>query len=300
MASAATDPQLTDERHEVRGRLERGFVASRDDCLREASRARKLAVLREDLLERLGVEGRKQLARRRALPVAIHAHVERTLRRRVAEAEAARGFVELMRGHAEVEHDPVDLERREIRGDVVETAERGLDQANALAKARRREAGTGFADRLGIEVESDEHAVRARAIENRVGVSAAAQGPVEDHGARLEVEESEGFGEKDGFVVGRGHHCGCLSSMWTVRSPRFASPSFAEEGGGEEEARLAGGAGGECVVREDVGASRDTYLRHVPPSNRAGDPMCPGNTPTSLLESRALQSPQKSYDPGVP
>src|SRR6185436_21084157 len=56
-------------------------------------------------------------------------------------------------------------------------------------------------ERIRIAIDPDERAVRRRAFEDRLGVSAVAEGAVEDASARSEVEPIEHAREEDGAVI---------------------------------------------------------------------------------------------------
>ena len=145
-----------------------------------------------------------------------HAHVERSVG---AEREAAPGLVELHRRDADVEHHPVDL-----FGIVVEPGERSVHQPQPAA-GRRFHVAPG-SDRVGVAV--DRHHRGAR-LENRLGVTACAEGAVYEGLTLAGCQRGKHFGQKYRNVTGRSanrgavpavtrHHSGCPPGFVPCRS----------------------------------------------------------------------------------
>ena len=125
-----------------------------------------------------------------------------------------------------------------------------------------------------VKVEADEQAVWACLRKDRLRVTAATERSVDDDRAGLEIETTEGFGEKNGLVVIRGHHSGRLSSngplgllgwQFARRIASSARPRRVEE---------------ECR-REEDGALRGTIFGTYPPVT-APETLCVPETPQPL------------------
>jgi hypothetical protein len=101
-------------------------------------------------------------------------------RRARAEAEATLGPIELMRGDAEIEQHAVDSDPSLFVSDLLEVTKRSLHETDAVAKGG--ESLAGLADRVGIDVEADQDSVGRGALEDRLGVTAAAERAVDDQG----------------------------------------------------------------------------------------------------------------------
>ena len=94
-------------------------------------------------------------------------------------------------------------------------------------------------------------------------MAAAAQRAVDDDGSGDESELSESFGEQDGFVVGHGRHGG---------ASRLCQ-------------HLAGWIPKEEGEKKMLGRPGTLVFGTYPPVTAPQTLSCPGNTPTSLLES---------------
>ena len=107
------------------GELQGGAIRRRrpvgDDGAGDAPRGALFAIVIEDVGDGLLVLLGEDVGRGAAL--VLHAHVERRV---VAQGEAARGFVELHGGDADVEHDAVEPGDSEPARDDVELAETSL------------------------------------------------------------------------------------------------------------------------------------------------------------------------------
>jgi len=103
------------------------------------------------------------------LPLArVHAHIERAV---ASETEAARGVVELRRGHTQVEQHPIHTLQAEA-----------FEYPGQFGEARVHHAKASVAysccsrDRLRILVERDQAPVRTQPVEDQAAVSAASKG----------------------------------------------------------------------------------------------------------------------------
>jgi hypothetical protein len=190
--SSPADAEPTDQIDEIRRGLQRRCIALCHDRTGKAPRAWKLTVFREDPLQIFGGQACEQRCGRFETALAIHAHVEGTLLPPV-EPKAPVGRVELMGRDAEVEHDSIDPCGTQFLGDVVEAPKGSLNELNALAEAF--ESLARFANRVAVEVESDQAAIWSGSFEDRGSVTAAAKGSVYDQGAGFEIELSESFVE---------------------------------------------------------------------------------------------------------
>ncbi len=127
----------------------------------------------------------------------VHAHVERS---GFFVGEAAGGVVDLGGGDADVGEDGVDV------GDIF-SGEDGGDGGEVVVVKREvagdfLEVDLGEGEVGGVEVDGDEFSGGSEAAEDFTGVSAEAEGAVEDGLARAWVEDAEEFGEEDGDVSG--------------------------------------------------------------------------------------------------
>ena len=127
----------------------------------------------------------------RARTVAPHAHVERPVE---PERKSARGFVKLHRRHAEIEHDAVGrgaaCDRRQIGEailDELEPAARFLDESGAPC------------DGVVIAIDAD-HA-RARRLQDRARIAAAAERRVDIEAAVADAEPVDGAAGEHGNVT---------------------------------------------------------------------------------------------------
>ena len=214
--SAASNAQTADQIDEILGRFEGSGVALRHDRSGEPSRTGKLTILRENPLQVFDRQIREQRGSSLESAASVHSHVQGALAPDV-ESESALRSIELMGGDAEIEHDAVNREGTQFVGDVVEAPKGGLNELNALAE--RLESRTCFADGVRIEVQTDQAAVRCGLFEDCGGMATASKRSIHDEGAWFEIELSESFGEEDGFVVGRGHHRGCLPTVRPLGLP---------------------------------------------------------------------------------
>ena len=106
----------------------------------------------------------------------IHPHVERRV---VGVGEAALGTVELHRRDAEVEQDRVGAEP--ALGELLECPRERAAQHRQL-DARRQRAGERLEvrRRIGIAVDRDDLAAAAQVLREQRGVTAAAEGAIDD------------------------------------------------------------------------------------------------------------------------
>jgi hypothetical protein len=114
--------------------VRKGASRAANDLAREPTRARLVAVLAEDADELLVARRVEQLPALGARRRATHAHVER---RAFPEREAARRVVDLMRGDAKVEQDPVEAKVGD-RGDGVDRGVVSLVGGEATASGGGR------------------------------------------------------------------------------------------------------------------------------------------------------------------
>ena len=120
-------------------------------------------------------EGIHQIARRNAL-LRIEAHVERAL---VTEGEPAFRLIELERRQPEIEQDAVERHDSSLSGNGGEIGEVGADRDEALGDGWVLSQRTCAVDRGGIGVEGENGPVRRRSLEQRPGMTAAAEGAVQ-------------------------------------------------------------------------------------------------------------------------
>ena len=115
-----------------------------------------------------------------------HAHVERPVLR---EAEAARGIVELRRGHAQIEQDAVELE---TGFDLVRTIRQGGKRREKNRHARiGSEARPGLRDGRGIAIEAQQTTVRDEVLQNRPCMSASPKSGVQVGATRPYVQPGQ-------------------------------------------------------------------------------------------------------------
>ena len=97
------------DRGELPGARDRRLATTLDDRFGDPPTGTLLAIAIDDRGERSLVGAIDHISRR--LAIIRHAHVERTI---LGEGEAAFGVVELLRRHADVEHDAVQLVYRDL------------------------------------------------------------------------------------------------------------------------------------------------------------------------------------------
>jgi hypothetical protein len=214
--SAPPDAQTAYQIDEILGRFQGSGVALRDDRSREPPRTGKLTILRENALQVFDRQICEQRGGRLESTASVHSHVEGALAPDI-ESKTALRPIELVGGDAEIEDDAVDRDGTQFVGDVVEAPKGGLNELNTFSE--RLESRTCLADGVGIEVQTDQTAVRCGLFEDCGGMATASKRSVHDEGAWFEIELSESFGEEDGFVVGRGHHRGCLPTVRPLGLP---------------------------------------------------------------------------------
>ena len=92
------------------------------------------------------------------------------------EREAARGLIELHRGHAEIEHDAVDG----IIAEVLCATRSSAEKRSSITVSRPPDASTRPAplrDRTLVAVDADD--LRAGGCEDRAGIATGAEGAVD-------------------------------------------------------------------------------------------------------------------------
>ncbi len=124
----------------------------------------------DDAGELVGLGPVHDVGRRKAC--LLHPHVERTF---LGEGEAARRFVDLHRGHADIEGGAVDHGDAETGGERLHVAEAAFDQHQAVGKIgdECRTAG----DRLWIAVDGEDLALGRG--EKPPRIAAGTEGPVD-------------------------------------------------------------------------------------------------------------------------
>ena len=109
------------------------------------------------------------------------------------------GGIQLVRGDPEIEQHAVHTGDAEFLESLVEVSKRRPNKPNPVAEAGEP-GGTGVEGVL-IEIEADQDAVGSGSLEDRLCVSTAAQGSIENDRTRLKVKEFDAFIEQDGYVV---------------------------------------------------------------------------------------------------
>ena len=113
-------------------------------------------------------------------PLVPHAHIEGRVE---AQREAARGFIELHRRNADVEHNSVDRVDAEAPHDLVELAKARFHKLQPTAgRSLERFAGP---DRRGVAIERDH--TRA-AFEKRARIAPAAERAIDIEAASARIE----------------------------------------------------------------------------------------------------------------
>jgi len=100
----------------------------------------------------------------------VHAHIERTV---FAEAEAARGLVELRRSDAQIEQDSIAMRTRSLRAH--ERAEFGKLTMHKLESSLARKACAPCRDCLRIAVDRNELSFAAKRLEDARSVTTASE-----------------------------------------------------------------------------------------------------------------------------
>ena len=117
-------------------------------------------------------------------PSLRHPHVERAV---VAEREAAIGLVDLHRRDADIECDAVERTEAETRRDGLEIGESVLDQGQPVPELIHKFSTAGDGGRVAIEREHAGSGVG----EDRLGIAAGAERPVEVEAGRIIATEPE-------------------------------------------------------------------------------------------------------------
>ncbi len=179
----------------------------------------------------------------------VHPHVERRVLR---VGEAALAQVELHRGHAEVEEDPVDRRVPELREHVADLVVHRVHEGDPLAV--RREPLPAPVERVHVAVDADDVGP-GQALEHGLGVTAETERGVDEEGAFLvaavegRCHESDDPVEQHRDVAGVRHR------------------ALARQSGEEEKGERETGGGGR---RE--GDDREAVADLVPdPAGRSGD-----------------------------
>src|SRR5215475_2243369 len=132
-----------------------------------------------------------------SLPICrLHAHIERTVE---AEREAALGGIELHRGNAEVERDPVDRFDSEACRNLVERREAALRDREPAAKLIDQIGGAR--DRALVAVDRQHPAVGRG--EDRARIAAGPEGPVDVDAARSDAEMLDDRTDEHGNMAGQ-------------------------------------------------------------------------------------------------
>ena len=132
--------------------------------------------------------GRREALRR------VHPHVEWRV---IGVGEAPLPGVDLHRGHAEVEDDPVGPDALPAQ------ALEGGDEVGAQEAGSRRGIGGELAPALlrgRVAIDRDQLALGADPLRDQAGVAAAAEGAVHERLARAGVEDVDQLGGEDGIV----------------------------------------------------------------------------------------------------
>ncbi len=177
-----------------------------------------------------------------------------------------------MGGDTEVEKDSVHrivLIAAEFFEDTPEVAKRRGHRAQAIAETGK--SGSGRAARFGVEIEADQNPVGRGPLENGFGVTAAAEGAIDDPGTCTEIEVVEDFVEENRAVFECCHHESQLPPACT----------------GVERVEI-------LVVRGAGGPGPPMY-RRVPPSNHVDPQLVSQDTPASLQEEILFLSPTRSF-----
>jgi hypothetical protein len=135
--------------------------------------------------------GRKALGR-------VHAHVERRV---VGVGEAALPGIDLHRGHAEVEDDPVGPDAFPPQA-LERDDEVGAQEAGAAGQIGRELPPALLRGRVAVD--RDQLAIRTETLGDQARVAAAAEGAVDEGLARPRVEHVDQLLGEDRFVFG-GH-----------------------------------------------------------------------------------------------
>ena len=107
-------------------------------------------------------------------------------RRGLREAESPFSRLELMRGHAEVEHDAVDAVDAEPREDLLQVGVVSLDEELALSEGLQNPSG--LRKGIVVPVDADQNAAGGRGLEDSPGMTSAAHGAVHVNAAGLQVQ----------------------------------------------------------------------------------------------------------------
>src|SRR5690606_4574772 len=195
LAGLASRNGVRDDLGETARRRDRGCEACGDDRARDALREALLAVIANDARE-LAFRRACDELRRSHSRARIHPHVERTV---LYEAEAARGVVELRRGHTEIEQHAVNSPEPSALGDdLVQARKRTLHQRQAILCC---ESLASCRDCGGIAIDCNDPALLADTLQDRGGMTAPTEGRIHIATARAYVQRTQHFLEKHGHVL---------------------------------------------------------------------------------------------------
>ena len=123
----------------------------------------------------------------------IHPHIQRAI---ATKREAASRFVELIGGHAHVQHHAVKSGNAALGQQVEHVAELAVDQMQAAWEPGGEAGAAGD----GVRIAVDRPQCAGRRVQDRAGIAAAAECAIQVNAAGARSEHADCLGQHDGHV----------------------------------------------------------------------------------------------------